>query len=107
MYYDKEDLGNEAYLETRCGQCQGHEDRLKMSAHFFEGIVKVLYSRHDIKVSDLKFMLGELGFYLGVDVPAGEIQVERKDRLKYLDHWVESNIDYLKSLRKGGVDAQE
>lgn len=84
---------------THCKHCEYNEQTLDEAKEFLEEVVQQLYSTDSLDIYKLEHCLDELCHMLKVKMNAGDIQVERKEKIKIFSrNLIKLNNDMLKNL---------
>jgi len=91
--------------EQDCCYCDEKQEKLDEGKYWFKEILDIVY--HNGAIEDLENCLEELGAKFGVNLPAGDLKVVKKnasnDVSDLLHLWKVANNKYIKSLAKVGA----
>ncbi len=92
------------YYQTPCLDCEDTAKNIKELTEHFEALLDLAYSKDPFDEVDIEICLDEIAHYLGVKLPKGDIQLERKlstgpQKIEdVIESWKESSIHYFNQL---------
>lgn len=87
-------------LEKECFRCFENEKAFSRAHQFLHSLVKRLYHSKECDLAQIESDLDELCYMFQVDVPQGEMQVQKKTEIpSYLADWFAHHTHYLSYKR--------